>query len=98
MISNPAIALALFASSCGALTHSNDTEAPPTLPAKAPCTAEVVLLQSWDSPLNCDVTPPQMLVIRVDETRIDFDRCADAGGRLMHDDEIPAWYCLNIDY
>lgn len=68
---------------------------PPPVP---PCQGEVVLLQHWDSPLNCDVNPPQMMVIRIDEMNSDFDECHRRGGAIMHDDEIPAWYCLNIDY
>lgn len=71
-------------------------EPPTTRPA---CQGEVVLRQHWDDlPLNCDMNPPQILAVRIDEMQSDYDRCRDSGGRILYDDEVYAIYCINIDY
>ena len=62
------------------------------------CTGEVILHYSWDEPFDCDVNPPQTIVIRIDEMQSDYDRCHDSGGQILYDDEVYAIYCINLDY
>lgn len=88
---------AVLSSACPPLPveEPTPTESAPIL---LPCGTDAYVIQGWDMPIACDLTPPQMLVIRIDDTQRDYDRCHHAGGTIMHDDEIPATYCLDIDY
>lgn len=96
------IALATFAGGgCAPVVAVGVPPVPATQespPPKPPCQGEVVLLQHFDDPTTCDVRPPQMLVVRIDEMQTDFDRCHQYGGVIMSDNEVPALYCLGIDY
>lgn len=77
------------------------TPTPPAQREKPDCQAtDVILRYSWEDldPLNCDLNPPQILAVRIDEMQSDYDRCHDSGGSILYDDEVYAIYCINLDY
>ena len=75
-------------------------EAPEAPQPKAPCTLEVILIDSLDAETPCDVSPPQMLAARIDDDPgpVQETICHDHGGRVFHDPVTDAFYCLDIDY
>ena len=99
-----ALALASAAPSVAHTPPTPQTEGPtttlassPTPAPKPPCPGQIVLI-GMDGRLDCDVTPPQLLAIVLDDTPTTQTDCDDMGGRVLYDPAIDRFYCIGIDY
>jgi len=78
---------------------------PTAAPAMTPCEGTHVIVHGFDTPTNCDLTPPQELHVTVEhvapwtpEQAAEFDtNCANAGGTPT-DTDGDAWQCSSLDY
>ena len=75
----------------------------PASPAPAPdtrpvCSTDVVVAYG-DEPIPCNVNPPTLLVVVLDDNVGDTQgECDDMGGRTMYDERIDRFYCIGVDY
>lgn len=90
----------LRAITAGLATLSGACPTPePTTQPKPPCTGYTVILDDFEQYPDCDVIPPQVMVIRMEDPGpIQELTCLNHGGIPMIDQKAGTAYCLDIDY